>query len=114
VTTIRLQDTLLKNGASVATDSDTEQNKSGAATLVGAACQAGTYANTASASITFPPGYVLTGGANPIHQTSASIPVVTSSCHSGDSGGGGGGCAVTSPSMPAQLAGRHPDLIACP
>jgi hypothetical protein len=116
VSSIALQESLLWNGNAVGQDSGTTQGKDGAATLAGAACQAGTWTNTASAFITFPPGYVLTGGTNPIHQTSASITVPTAGCRpvGGGGGGGGGGCAVHAPSLASHHpAGRHPDLIAC-
>jgi hypothetical protein len=114
VSSISMQESVLWNGNVVGSDSTLTQLKDGAATLAGAACQAGTWASTASAFITFPPGYVLTGGSNPIHQTSASIFVSTGGCRPGGSGGGGGGgCAVHAPSLASHLAGRHPDLISC-
>ena len=113
VSSISMQESLLWNGNAVGSDSTLTQLKDGAATLAGAACQAGTWTNTASAFITFPIGYVLTGGSNPIHQTSASISVPTSGCRPSSGGGGGGGCAVHAPSLAGHPAGRHPDLISC-
>jgi len=62
-----------------------------------AVCQPGQYAVSASAHITFPPGYVLTAGQNPIHDTSATV---TFNC-GGGGGGGGGGCIVRAPSTAA-------------
>ena len=114
VSSISMSESLLWNGNVVGSDSTLTQLKDGAATLAGAACQAGTWTSTASAFITFPIGYVLTGGTNPIHQTSASISVPTAGCRpSGGGGGGGGGCAVHAPSLAGHLAGRHPDFISC-
>jgi hypothetical protein len=115
VSSISMQESLLWNGNVVGSDSTLTQLKDGAATLAGAACQAGTWTNTASAFITFPPGYVLTAGTNPIHQTSAAISVPTAGCRpsGGGGGGGGGGCAVHAPSLAGHLAGRHPDFISC-
>ena len=114
VSSISLSESVLWNGNAVGSDSTLTQLKDGAATLAGAACQAGTWTSTASAFITFPPGYVLTAGTNPIHQTSASITVPTAGCRpGGGGGGGGGGCAVHAPSLAGHLAGRHPDFVAC-
>jgi hypothetical protein len=115
VSSISLQESVLWNGNAVGSDFTLTQLKDGAATLAGAACQAGTWTNTASAFITFPPGYVLTAGTNPIHQTSASITVPTSGCRpgGGGGGGGGGGCAIHAPSLAGHPAGRHPDFVSC-
>ena len=89
-------------------------NTGGGTVGVGAGCQATTYTNYGSALITFPEGYVLTGGSNPIHQTSAPVTFSASACRpSGGGGGGGGGCAIHAPSLAGHPAGRHPDFISC-
>jgi hypothetical protein len=112
---ILLHETLLRSGVAVSTDDDPAIDRAGAATVVAESCRAGTYTNTASATISFPPGYVITAGTNPIHQTSASLTTTTSSCHplGSGGGGGGGGCAIRAPSLAGHLAGRHPDFISC-
>jgi hypothetical protein len=117
VTSISLNEELLHNGGSAGGDNDFQPNDAGAFTVAEATCQPGTWANLAEALITFPPGYVLTGGTNPIHQTSASIQVSSTGCtpNSGGGGGsGGGGCAVHATSLASHPAGRHPHVIACP
>ena len=109
VTSISLNEELLRNSAPVDGDNDFTQNRALAVTAVQVLCQAGTYTNTGEALITFPPGYVLTGGSNPIHQTSASITIATGGCSSS----GGGGCAIHAPSLAGHPAGRHPDFVSC-
>jgi hypothetical protein len=76
-----------------------------------AACQAGSWSSSASAVITFPPGYIVIDGQNPI-QAASGLPDMLpspSSC-----GSGGGGCVVPPPSLAGHPAGRHPDSIVCP
>jgi hypothetical protein len=116
VTSIGFSQSLLRNGSTVAADSFTTQGKDGTADLLGATCQAATWTNTAQAFITFPPGYVITGGQNPIHQTTSSLVDTCQPLVGGGGGGGGGvGCgAVHAPSLARHPAGRHPDLISCP
>jgi hypothetical protein len=94
---------------------DTPTNQSQASTVITRSCVVGSYVNIASALITFPAGYVLTAGTNPIHG-STSITFHTGDCTpstGGGGGGGGGGCAVHAPSLAGHPAGRHPNLISC-
>ena len=114
VTEIDLHEALLRSGVPVHTTGDTTHNDFQAASLLSTACLAGAYANTADALITFPAGYVLVGGSNPLRHTSASIQVGPFCLSGGGGGGGGGGCATAPPSMSAQPAMRHPDVIICP
>ena len=65
VTSIAFSQSLLRNGSTAAADSFTVQGKNGTADLLGATCHTATWTNTASAFITFPPGYVITGGSEP-------------------------------------------------
>jgi hypothetical protein len=90
------------------TDSVVVTNLANAITSNVAPCVTGQYAVSASAYITPPAGWVVIGP-NPIVDTS---PTVTINC--GGGGGGGGGCATGTPSVPAQPAARHPDVISCP
>jgi hypothetical protein len=85
-------------------------------TFIQAECKAtNIVSNIATADITFPPGYVLTAGTNPIRDTSDPITVHARDCNPviGGGGGGGGGCAIPAPSLAGHPAGRHPDLIIC-
>jgi hypothetical protein len=80
------------------------------------ACTPGGYQVSAMAFITFPAGYVISGGANPIHQASAVVNFSASQCGTSGGGGGGGGrggCVVRAPSMVTQPAARQPNLISC-
>src|ERR1044071_2171520 len=83
VTSISLNEELLRSSATVDSDNDFQQNSALAVTAVQVVCQPGIYTNAGEALITFPPGYVLTGGTNPIHQTSAPLFVGTNACSSG-------------------------------
>jgi hypothetical protein len=121
VTSISMQSSLLLNGIPVTTAYDDTQGIDHAHTTNLAGCQAGTWNTGASAFITFPPGYVLTAGTNPIHDLSSGLSVPAGFCNpgggggsgGGSGGGGGGGCAVHSPSLAGHPAGRHPDFVAC-
>jgi hypothetical protein len=97
-------------------DSDVVTNDEFALTQNLLACQAGGFLVSATAFITFPPGYTITGGANPIHTASPTVNFSASQCGTsgGGGGGGGGGCIVRAPSTAAQPAARQPDLISCP
>jgi hypothetical protein len=110
VTSISLNQVLWQDSLPAGSDNDTESGPA-AATAVGTACQPGTYFNAASALITFPAGYILTGGTNPIHDSSTTT-VTPSMCMTG--GGPIITCSNASPSRSAQPAARHPDLIVCP
>jgi len=112
VTRIDLQGTLMLNGASVTSFPGVMQGQTQASAQGGIPCQPGTYTNSASAFITFPPGYVIIAGSNPIHD--ASSPFTTTCNNGGGGGGGGGGCAVHAPSLAGHPAGRHPHVISCP
>jgi len=117
VTSINFSQSLLRNGSTVDSKSFTSQGTDGTAWLLGGRCQAATWTNTASAFITFPPGYVITGGSNPIHQTTSSLVDTCQPLVGGGGGGGGGGVgcgAVHAPSLARHPAARHPDLISCP
>lgn len=121
VTSIRMTVELLRDGAIVNNSIDTTHNDDQAFAPVSTFCPgAGAYTTTASALITFPPGYVLTGGSNPIHDTSGALALTLgpNGCTAGGDGGGGGGgggCATTgSPSAAGEPAVRHPDVIVCP
>jgi hypothetical protein len=108
---IDFNESLLKSGGSTRRTGQTVPDFNTAGGFIQLSCSPGTYTNTASATITFPAGYVITGGTNPIHITS---PAVTITCPTaGGGGGGGGGCAIHAPSLAGHLAGRHPDLISC-
>jgi hypothetical protein len=101
-------------------DNDFEQERALAVTVVSDVCQAGTYTNTAEALITFPPGYVIIGGINPLRQTSASLTLSANACAPPPPGGPGGGgsgpigsCAMTAPSSSARPAVIRPHVITC-
>jgi hypothetical protein len=128
VSRINLQQGLQRDGVTVGTASDIETGTDFASSYADGACRSGTYVSIAQASITFPPGYIITAGTNPIHGTSASLTVPlsgfcpTSSGGGGGGGsgggggggsGGGGGCAVHVPSLAGHPAGRHPDFLSC-
>ena len=113
VTEIDLVDILIRSPGGNLQNQFPFTNTAGGTVGQASACQAGTYTNYGSALITFPEGYVLTAGSNPIHQTSAPVSFSTSACNP-SGGGGGGGCAITSPSLARHLAGRHPDFVSCP
>jgi hypothetical protein len=117
VTSIGFSQSLLRNGSTVAADSFTTQGMAGTADLLGATCHAATWTNTAQAFITFPPGYVITGGQNPIHQTTSSLVDTCQPLVGGGGGGGGGGVgcgAVHASSLARHPAARHPDFVSCP
>ena len=111
VATISLQASLLESGIPVWTVPETRQNANSALIDNLFACQAGTWSSSASAVITFPPGYVVADGQNPVHAESPPPPLhlSPSSC-----GGSGGGCSVHAPSLVDHPAGRHPGSIVCP
>ena len=111
VTTISLLAGLLESGIPVWTIPDTRQNTNSALIDNLLACQAGTWSSSASAVITFPPGYVVVDGQSPVHAESPPPPLrlSPSSC-----GGGGGGCSVHATSLAGHPAGRHPGSIVCP
>src|SRR5205823_5433316 len=111
VATISMQASLLESGIPVWTVPDTRQNTNSALIDNLFACQAGTWSSSASAVITFPPGYVVVDGQNPIHAESPSPPLHLSPS---SGGGGGGGCSVHAPSLVGHPARRHPDSIVCP
>jgi hypothetical protein len=118
VTRINLQQGLERDGVTAGTGSDIEPGTDFASSYADGACRSGTYVNIAQASITFPPGYIITAGTNPIHATSASFTIPFSgicpvSTGGGGGGGGGGGCAIHAPSLAGHPAGRHPDFVAC-
>jgi hypothetical protein len=108
----------LESGGTATVDNFTVQGKAGTADLLGATCHTGTWTNTASAFITFPPGFVITGGQNPIHQTTSSLVDTCQPLVGGGGGGGGGGgvgCgAVHAPTLARHPAARHPDFVSCP
>ena len=112
VTAIRFSESLARNGTTMKSDGFTVQGNAGTADFIGATCQTGTWTNTATATITFPPGYVVIAGTNPIQQATSSL-VDTCQPLVGGGGGGGGGCAVHAPSLARHPAGRHPDLVVC-
>jgi hypothetical protein len=117
VTSIAFSQSLLRNGSTAAADGFTVQGKDGTADLLGATCRTGTWTNTAQAFITFPPGFVITGGQNPIHQTTSSLVDTCQPLVGGGGGGGGGGVgcgAVHAPSLARHPAARHPDFVSCP
>jgi hypothetical protein len=117
VTAISMQSSLLLNGNPVTTTTDVTQGRDHAATSNLAGCQAGVWNTGASAVITFPSGYVIIEGQNPIHDLSQGFSYPASGCVPSPQplpGGGGGGCAVHSPSLAIHPAGRHPDLVTCP
>lgn len=115
VTSISFSQSLLRNGSTVDAKSFTAQGTDGTAWLLGGTCQAATWTNAAQAFITFPPGYVITGGQNPIHQTTSSLVDTCQPLVGGGGGGGGVGCgAIHAPSLARHPAGRHPDLLSCP
>ena len=120
VTRINLQQGLQRDGVTVGTGSDIEPGTDFASSYADGACQSGTYVSMAQASITFPPGYIITAGTNPIHATSASFTIpfsgvcpVSTGGGGGSGGGGGGGCAIHAPSLTRHPAGRHPDFVSC-
>jgi hypothetical protein len=110
VTRINLQQGLERDGVTVGTGSDIEPGTDFASSYASGACQSGTYVNIAQAFITFPAGYVIIAGSNPIHATSASLTVPLSGFCPTSSGGG---CAVHAPSPADHPAGRHPDFVSC-
>jgi hypothetical protein len=110
VTQISLTGTLFLNGAPVTSFPGVMQGQTQASAQGGIPCQPGTYTNSASATITLPPGFVITGGKNPIHAASSPF---TTTCNNGG-GGGGGGCAVHSLFLAGHPAGRRPSAISCP
>jgi hypothetical protein len=113
VTQIKLSAAIiLSNGAVANTLTDIEPNETRAYTPLHTACNLGNYLTDANAFITWPPGYVLSGGSNPIHVTSAPVQINPFDCvipPPPGGGGGGGGCAIPAPSP----AGRQPDVITC-
>jgi len=112
VTSIRYTQNLLRNGVVATSHTNTVPGRSSLATSSVISCQSvSSYQNIADAFITFPQGYVLTAGSNPIHQQSAILHVPPFGC-SGP-GGGGGGCAIHAPSLAGHPAGRHPDFVSC-
>ena len=115
VTSIAFSQSLLRYGTVVDAKSFTTQGKDGAAWLLGGTCQAATWTDAAQATITFPPGYVITGGQNPIHQTTQSLVDTCAPLVGGGGGGGGGGCgAVHAPALARHPAARHPAVVVCP
>ena len=112
---IYLEEDLGFSGGGVLESLDKPTNTNYASTVITRSCVVGSYFNVAAANITFPAGYVLTGGTNPIH-SSASITFHAGDCTpstGGGGGGGGGGCAVHAPSPAGHQAGRRPHLISC-
>jgi len=108
--------TLLTPQRNVPEKFDVRQNQDFAVSVIVTACQTGVLSTIGTAEITFPAGYVLTAGTNPIRDISDSLAVHASDCNpvvSGGGGGGGGGCVVRAPSLARHPAGRHPDLISC-
>jgi hypothetical protein len=86
-----------------------------ASTQVTSGCVSGSWSSTGSALITFPAGYVLTGGSNPM-TASVTRQIAVPDCFpssGGGGGGGGGGCIVPAPSTSAHPAGRQPHVITC-
>jgi hypothetical protein len=90
-------------------DNNIVVNDKVARTAQATSCSTGQWAVNASALITLPTGWVILAGSNPIVQTSPTLTVA--SCSGVSSGGG---CATAAPSVPAQPAARHPDVISCP
>ena len=118
VTSIRYTQNLLRNGVAATSHTNTVPGRSSVATSSVISCQSvSSYQNIGDAFITFPQGYILTAGSNPIHQQSAILQVPPFGCSGpvgdGGGGGGGGGCAIHAPSLAGHPAGRHPDLITC-
>ena len=114
MTRINLQQGLERDGVTAGTGSAITSGIDFASSYADGACQSGTYVNIAQAFITFPPGYVIIAGSDPIHATSASLTVPLSGfCPTSSGGGGGGGCAVHAPSLAGHPAGRHPDFVTC-
>jgi hypothetical protein len=117
VTQIKLSAAIiLSNGAVANTLTDIEPNETRAYTPLHTACNLGTYLTDANAFITWPPGYVLSGGSNPIHVTSAPVQINPFDCvipPPPGGGGGGGGCAIPAPSPAGHPTGRQPDVITC-
>ena len=113
---IDFEEAMLRNGSSFLRKGMTAAGTDTAGAFIQFSCLAGTYTNTAEATITLPSGYILTAGSNPIHITSPGVTISASDCNppgGGGGGGGGGGCAMPAPSLAGHLAGRHPDLISC-
>ena len=110
VTSIRYTQNLLRNGVVATSHTNTVPGRSSLSTSSVISCQTvSTYQNIADAFITFPHGYVLTAGSNPIHQKVPSLvpPFV------GGGRGGGGAAGVHAPSLAGHPAGRHPDFVSC-
>jgi len=116
VTDINMSESMFLNNSQILDEDGSEvEGEADTSTAVATpVCQAGTYTNAASAFITFPPGYVVTGGSNPIHASTDHV-MSSSFCPRppGGGGGGGGGCAIHAPSLAGHPAARHPHLIVC-
>jgi len=108
VTSVSMQSSLLLNGIPLTTTWDDTHGLDHAGTSNLAGCQAGLWNTGASAFVTFPPGYEIAGGQNPIHDLGSGLSVPAGFCPSG-----GGGCGVHSPSLAGHPAGRHPDFVTC-
>ena len=126
VTSIRYTQNVLRNGIVATSRSNTVPDVESFTTGSMIDCQTvSSYQNIADALITWPPGYVLVAGSNPIHSVSATLQVPPFGCSgpgggvgdggSGDGGGGGGdgGCGIHAPSLTGHPAGRHPDFVSC-
>jgi hypothetical protein len=117
VTAIDMDETLLTPQRNIPDDSSHTVNTVFGSTFIQAGCQTGVLSTIATAEITFPAGYVVVAGTNPIRDISDSVTIHSSDCNpvvgGGGGGGGGGGCAIPAPSQAGHPAGRHPDLISC-
>lgn len=116
VTKLDLSAILSRSGSPVASNGDLEMGQAVASTGVLTDCSATAFSASAQVTTTFPPGYVLTGGSNPAHATSALVQIPDWAClfTMPGGGGGGGGCAIPAPSPASHPAGRQPDIITCP
>ena len=113
---IDMDETLLTPLRNIPPDSSHTPNTFFGSTFIQAECQTGVLSTVATAEITFPAGYVVVAGTNPIRDISDSVTIHPSDCNpvaGGGGGGGGGGCAIPAPSLAGHPAGRHPDLISC-
>jgi hypothetical protein len=114
VASISMQQSMLQGGIPVVTYVGGSSSLRNAETNAQTTCQPGTWASGASAFITFPEGFVITGGQNPIHIAGPALTFAPGGCLSGGGGGGGGGCGVVRvPSHPGRPAGRQPNLVVC-
>ena len=130
VTSVRYTLNVLRNGVVATTRTNTVPDTDGFAAGSIIDCETvSTYQDIADALITWPPGYVLVAGSNPIHSESAILQVPPFGCSGpgggvgdgggGDGGGGGGGgggdggCGLHAPSLTGHPAGRHPDFVSC-